>query len=73
MDGTLLGHVSLLPRQIIPEVRKPEFGAALAHSHVYFINKSSLAYFSITFIKIGYGILCYLYGFFHITKSFCSS
>ena len=24
MDGTLLGHVSLLPRQTIPEVRKPE-------------------------------------------------
>ena len=31
MDGTLLGHVSLLPRQTIPEVRKPEFGTTLAH------------------------------------------
>ena len=31
MDGTLLGHVSLLPRQTILEVRKPEFGTALAH------------------------------------------
>ena len=30
MDGTLLGHVSLLPRQTILEVRKPEFGTALA-------------------------------------------
>ena len=30
MDGTLLGHVSLLPRQTIPEVREPEFGTALA-------------------------------------------
>ena len=30
MDGTLLGHVSLLPRQTIPEVKKPEFGTALA-------------------------------------------
>ena len=29
-DGTLLGHVSLLPRQTILEVRKPEFGTALA-------------------------------------------
>ena len=31
MDGTLLGHVSLLPRQTILEVRKPEFGTAWAH------------------------------------------
>ena len=31
MDGTLLGHVSLLARQTIPEFRKPEFGTALAH------------------------------------------
>ena len=31
MDSTLLGHVSLLPRQTIPEVRKPELGTALAH------------------------------------------
>ena len=31
MDATLLGHVSLLPRQTIPEVRKPELGTALAH------------------------------------------
>ena len=30
MDGTLLGHVSLLPRQTILEVRKSEFGSALA-------------------------------------------
>ena len=30
MDGTLLGHVSLLPRQTILDVRKPEFGTALA-------------------------------------------
>ena len=30
MDGTLLGHVSLLPRQTILEVRKPEFSTALA-------------------------------------------
>ena len=30
MDCTLLGHVSLLPRQTILEVRKPEFGTALA-------------------------------------------
>ena len=30
MDGTLLGYVSLLPRQTILEVRKPEFGTALA-------------------------------------------
>ena len=30
MDGTLLGHVSLLTRQTILEVRKPEFGTALA-------------------------------------------
>ena len=30
MDGTLLGHVSLLPRQIFLEVRKPEFGTALS-------------------------------------------
>ena len=30
MDGTLLGHVSLLQRQTILEVRKPEFGTALA-------------------------------------------
>ena len=30
MDGTLLGHVSLLPWQTILEVRKPEFGTALA-------------------------------------------
>ena len=30
MDGTLLFHVSLLPRQTILEVRKPEFGTALA-------------------------------------------
>ena len=29
MDRTLLGHVSLLPRQTILEVRKPEFGTAL--------------------------------------------
>ena len=28
-DGTLLGHVSMLPRQTILEVRKPEFGTAL--------------------------------------------
>ena len=30
MNGTLLGHVSLLSRQTILEVRKPEFGRALA-------------------------------------------
>ena len=30
MDGTLLRHVSLLPRQTILEVRKPEFGTGLA-------------------------------------------
>ena len=30
MDGTLLGHVSLLPRQTIREVRKPELGTASA-------------------------------------------
>ena len=30
MDGTLLRHVSLLPRQTILEVTKPEFGTALA-------------------------------------------
>ena len=30
MDGTLLGHVSFLPRQTILEVRKPKFGIALA-------------------------------------------
>ena len=30
MDGTLLRHVSLLPRQTILEVRKPEFDTALA-------------------------------------------
>ena len=30
MDGTWLGHVSLLPRQTILEVRKPKFGTALA-------------------------------------------
>ena len=30
MDGTLLGHVSLLPRQTILELRKTEFGTALA-------------------------------------------
>ena len=30
MDGTLLGHVSLLPKQTILEVRKPEFGTASA-------------------------------------------
>ena len=30
IDGTLLGHVSLLPRPTILEVRKPEFGTALA-------------------------------------------
>ena len=30
MDGTLLGHVSLLSRQTILEVRKAEFGTALA-------------------------------------------
>ena len=30
MDGTLLGHVSPLPRQTILEVRKPDFGTALA-------------------------------------------
>ena len=30
MDGTLLGHVSHLPRQNILEVRKLEFGTALA-------------------------------------------
>ena len=30
MNGTLLGHVSLLLRQTILEVRKPEFGTALA-------------------------------------------
>ena len=30
MGGTLLGHVSLLPRQTIPELRKPEFGTELA-------------------------------------------
>ena len=29
IDGTLLGHVSLLSRQTILEVRKPEFGTAL--------------------------------------------
>ena len=31
MDGTLLGHVSLLPWQKILEVRKPEFGTESAH------------------------------------------
>ena len=30
MDGILPGHVSLLPRQTILEVRKPEFDTALA-------------------------------------------
>ena len=30
MDGTLLGHVSLLPRKTILKVQKPEFGTALA-------------------------------------------
>ena len=30
MDGTLLGYVSLLPRHTILEVRKPDFGTALA-------------------------------------------
>ena len=30
MDGTLLGHVSLLPQKTILEVRKSEFGTALA-------------------------------------------
>ena len=30
MDGTLLGHVSFLPRQTILEVRIPEFSPALA-------------------------------------------
>ena len=30
MDGTLLGHISLLPRQTILEVRKLELGTALA-------------------------------------------
>ena len=30
MDGALLGHVSLLPRQTILKVRKSEFGTALA-------------------------------------------
>ena len=30
MDGTLLGHLSLLPRQTILEMRKLEFGTALA-------------------------------------------
>ena len=30
MDGTLLRHMSLLSRQTILEVRKPEFGTALA-------------------------------------------
>ena len=30
MDGTLLGHMSLLPRQTIMEVRKPEFGTISA-------------------------------------------
>ena len=30
IDGTLLGHVSLLRRQTILEVRKPEFGTASA-------------------------------------------
>ena len=29
-DGTLLCHVSLLPRETILEVRKPDFGTALA-------------------------------------------
>ena len=29
-DGTLLGHVSILPRQTILEMRKSEFGTALA-------------------------------------------
>ena len=33
MDGTLLGHVSLLLRQTIPEVRKTELGTALAHCY----------------------------------------
>ena len=35
MDGTLLGHVSLLPRQTILGVRKPEFGTALARCCAY--------------------------------------
>ena len=30
MDGTILGHASLLPRRIILEMRKPEFGTASA-------------------------------------------
>ena len=30
MDDTLLGHMSILPRQIILEVRKPEFGTTSA-------------------------------------------
>ena len=30
MDGTLLRHMSLLPRQTILEVKKPEFRTALA-------------------------------------------
>ena len=30
MDGTLLCHMSLLPRQPILEVKKPEFGTAMA-------------------------------------------
>ena len=30
IDGTLLGHVSFLPRQTILEVIKPEFGTASA-------------------------------------------
>ena len=34
MAGTLLGHVSLLPRQTILEVRKPEFDTALARCWV---------------------------------------
>ena len=33
MDSTLLGHVSLLPRQTILKVRKPEFGSALARCY----------------------------------------
>ena len=33
MDGTLLGYVSLLPRQTILEVRKSEFGTALARCY----------------------------------------
>ena len=43
MDGTLLGHVSLLPGQATLEVRKPEFGTELFETsklknYCFFLN-----------------------------------